>query len=229
MTLARFGDTAVQRFWNKVERGGPDDCWPWTGSATPQGYGWLRGRKRGPQRIARAHRFSYELATGADPGARWVLHRCDNPRCVNPAHLFLGTVQDNTADMMRKGRDRHAVGSRHHNAKLTEARVVEARAAVGSGESVAAVARRLGVSANTLSAAVDGRQWRHVRAPVPDMSALERGERHHGAKLNADAVREIRRARAAGETFRVLAQRFRVSEPTIVAVALRRTWTHVPD
>lgn len=87
-------------FWSKVQKGGPDECWIWTGSKTPSGYGQLRIR----QRACVAHRFSYELNIGPVPNSLFVCHRCDNPGCVNPGHLFLGNQQDNVADMVRKGR-----------------------------------------------------------------------------------------------------------------------------
>jgi hypothetical protein len=97
---------ASERFWSKVDRRGPDECWPWLSAKLKAGYGkmWV-GRKRTPdRRMVLAHRFSYELAKGAIPEGMLVCHRCDNPSCVNPAHLFLGDDKANTADMWAKGR-----------------------------------------------------------------------------------------------------------------------------
>ncbi len=86
------------RFWEKVQKG--DGCWEWTGAKT-RGYGVINmGRGKG---LKGAHRLSYEINVGP-VGALWVLHRCDNPPCVRPDHLFLGTTADNTQDMMSKGR-----------------------------------------------------------------------------------------------------------------------------
>lgn len=83
-----------------------DGCWVWQGSKNRDGYGlFMRdGRRRPGRRCERASRVSWELHRGPIPRGLWVLHKCDNPSCVNPDHLFLGTVQDNVADMMRKGR-----------------------------------------------------------------------------------------------------------------------------
>lgn len=99
--------TTKQRFWSKVDRNGPAHpelgtrCWVWTAS-TAAGYGNFCVRR--PLNVG-SHRFSWELSNGPIPEGLWVLHRCDNRRCVNPAHLFLGTAKDNVRDMIAKGRD----------------------------------------------------------------------------------------------------------------------------
>jgi hypothetical protein len=93
--------TAEQRFWKMVDRNGPNGCWLWTGGKTGSGYGRIDIDEKG----VRAHRFSYELDTGINPGKLQVLHKCDNPPCVNPEHLFLGTIFDNMRDCALKKRN----------------------------------------------------------------------------------------------------------------------------
>lgn len=98
-----------QRFWKHVTKDGPNGCWVWGDSRTEFGYGLLvkeRSSKtyRGKQKTA--HRLSWELHHGEVPDGLSVLHRCDNPPCVNPDHLFLGTHADNMRDMFEKGRNR---------------------------------------------------------------------------------------------------------------------------
>src|SRR5256885_74384 len=88
-------------FWNRKTIS-PSGCWEWVGSKRELGYGQVRYKGRS----ARAHRIAWELTFGEIPDGRSVLHKCDNPPCINPDHLFLGTQQDNVDDMFRKGRQK---------------------------------------------------------------------------------------------------------------------------
>lgn len=89
----------MERFWSKVRKS--DGCWEWTASVNAKGYGRFGVTSR---HIVAAHRFAYELVVGPIPDDQWVLHRCDNPRCVRPDHLFTGSPLDNSTDMVSKGR-----------------------------------------------------------------------------------------------------------------------------
>lgn len=98
----RRSQTVVQRFARFVQVGEPNACWEWTGFRIPDGYGQITIRSR--QRTYKAHRLAWEIAHGPIPEGLQVCHKCDNPPCCNPAHLFLGTARDNVMDRERKGR-----------------------------------------------------------------------------------------------------------------------------
>ena len=147
----------LERFWARVQKS--DGCWEWTGARTAAGgYGeimvdgvpW------------RAHRLSWTLVNGPIADGARVLHRCDNPPCVRPEHLFLGSQAENVADMEAKGRARHPVGERHGNAKLTEEAVRSIRAAHRSGVTRAYLARQHGVGWDAIGKIVSGEMWAHV-------------------------------------------------------------------
>jgi hypothetical protein len=157
--------TLAERFWSKVERRGSDDCWLWTAATNERGYGVMRpeGRRSGP--TIKAHRVSAHLA-GMQIDGLAVLHRCDNPPCVNPAHLRLGTQLANVDDMVRKGRQNR--GSARPHSKLTEADIPVIRNRLAAGELHRAIAADYGVSRSRISSIASGRNWRHVLPAVAD-------------------------------------------------------------
>lgn len=143
-----------ERFWSKVDRSG--ECWVWTG-AKSKGYGIFCALGR---TAVRAHRVSWWLEHGALPTAH-VLHKCDNPSCVRPAHLFLGTDLDNARDRAAKRRGVH--GSSHPRAKLSESDVRWMRwARAYAGATYVALAKAFGLSYKNTRLAVLGHTWRHV-------------------------------------------------------------------
>jgi len=146
------------RFWAKVQK--TDGCWIWQGDRFAYGYGRIKVRPR----TLLAHRVSWEIAHGPIPPGLFVCHHCDNPPCVNPAHLFLGTCDDNIRDRDRKGRGGWSAGSAHYLAKLSEPEVVAARYAYAlSGCTQAALMRALGVSQPTASRLLTGTSYRGAR------------------------------------------------------------------
>lgn len=159
-----------ERFWAKVQKS--EACWVWRGTIDARTGGYGRFRPDGHGRQVRAHRVSWELANGPIPEGMHVLHRCDNPPCVRPDHLFLGTNRDNIADRVAKGRGRGFTfrpdarskprGSQNGMAKLLESDIPHIRAAAAAGESQRAIARRYGVDPGTVWGIVRRRTWRHV-------------------------------------------------------------------
>lgn len=142
------GKTIGDRIAFYTRRG--EDCWEWTGPMSGVGYGRVRVG-RGWQL---AHRASYELEHGEIPAGLWVLHRCDNPKCVRPDHLFLGTAADNTADMLVKKRDRGPLPRLSEDA----VRMIRASSAMG-----VALAMQYGVTPGTISNIRLRHTWKHVK------------------------------------------------------------------
>lgn len=151
-----------ERFWQKVNVAGPNDCWQWTAyRANPGRHKLGYGQFNNHGKIESAHRVAWELTFGSIPEGMKVCHSCDNPLCCNPNHLFLGTQSDNVRDMDTKGRrvSMPAFGERHGNARLTEDTV---RFIHQSNESSAELARVLGVSRQSVSDVRNHKTWRHV-------------------------------------------------------------------
>lgn len=156
--------TLAERFWPKVQIGSADQCWPWLAPTNGAGYGTVfRGGKR-QSNMALAHRVAFELASGQSAEGQCVCHRCDNPICCNPGHLFLGSHAENSRDMVRKGRARpgHIYGAKQHSAKLTDDLVRQLRANPPAG-TMAEIGARYGLSARGINMVLRGETWRHVR------------------------------------------------------------------
>ena len=112
-----------ERFWSKVNIKDLLDCWEWTATKTPNGYGQFTVDRKKIQ----THRLAWEFTYGKIPEGLCVLHKCDNKACVNPAHLFIGTHNDNMQDMIKKNRQSHNTGQLNGNNKLTQNQVLEIR------------------------------------------------------------------------------------------------------
>jgi hypothetical protein len=150
------------RFWDKVQIGNPNECWPWLACKNNWGYGvFVIDKKQ-----YGAHRFSWMLANEQDiPTGMQVCHSCDNPACVNPAHLWLGTHSDNVADKVLKGRTTKGrpttFGENHGRAKLDNQDVREIRELLSTGElSKRAIAAKYGVSDTIVRKIANGTLWK---------------------------------------------------------------------
>lgn len=156
--------TLAERFWPKVRKHRhPDKCWSWRASTHKDGYGWIKIAGR----MDLAHRASWMVNFGAIPRGLYVLHKCDNPVCTNPKHLFLGTQIDNMKDMSAKGRrigrPTSGKGERAGGAKLTEKQVlaIRSRYAMG-GVSQCALAKRYGLTPSPIGQIINRITWRHI-------------------------------------------------------------------
>lgn len=175
----------LSKFWERVDKNGPipshlpelGPCWQWTGQIMNQKgkeYGWFSM----PHKNVRAHRVSYEINGSEIQKGMHVLHHCDNPSCVRPDHLWVGTHQQNMEDMKRKHRAGPAVhphtmkrGIEHHNAKLTEELVLEIRAfKTPKYSDFRNFGRKISISAETVRSAFLRKTWVHVGKTAVDIS-----------------------------------------------------------
>lgn len=155
----------LAKFWNRVLKRGPDECWPWTAGCFSNGYGCVS--LYGGSYIA--SRVAFFLTTGVDPMSLYTCHHCDNPPCCNPNHFFAGTAKQNGEDMAKKGRaisGYHAPeavqGEGNGNSKLTTAEVIEIRQLRRSGTRTMELVHKYGVTKNMINKIVRRDFWKHI-------------------------------------------------------------------
>jgi len=152
------------RFWSKVDKSSGDDaCWNWTAYIGDSGYGQFGVDGK----LTKSHRLAWELVNGNIPPGLWVLHKCDNRKCCNPSHLFLGTPTDNARDMISKGRRRPDIysypGESHTLHKLTDREVLRIRDLYAAGgTSHTKLANEFHISKSQVKRIIDWESWRHI-------------------------------------------------------------------
>jgi hypothetical protein len=207
--LPPLGPLQIARFWSRVAVKSPCECWDWQHRKLPSGYGVFSIGNRS----VLSHRVAYYLINSVQPGPQLVCHRCDNPSCCNPVHLFLGTSADNIHDMDQKGRGNRPKGYLHAHARLTAKDVCDIRT---SKESYAALSRKYGVSECCIGCAARGVTWKHIKTSVV------------GSKyISEDTVRAIRREHTAGVSQTALKIKYNMSDGNISLIVNYKTWKHV--
>ena len=239
MRRSRLGDIE-DRFWVRVDKRGPDDCWNWTGTLSNYGYGRIAGKLRGellarPGTVYLAHRISWIMANGPIPegGPKphgWVvMHKCDNPRCVNPAHLVLGSQRDNIDDMRTKRRDNdvglsRGFGINSSRFSLTAEQVAEVLA---SEEPAKTLAGKFGVCLSVIQKVrrdnLSPSRLAELNTRIRRQGA-PRGESVPNARLNDDLVRQIR---ASSNTNEWWSRQLGISETAIAQARRGQTFRHV--
>jgi len=149
----------IERFWSRVNKNTKNGCWEWVARLNPDGYGEFDCDNRG----YRAHRLSWFFKFGEIEKGLNVCHKCDNPKCVNPDHLFLGTQKENVMDMLSKNRQRSHKGTKNNKARLNEEKVSEIKRLRRSGLQYKEIADKFGVSVGCVSHILNGRHWTWVK------------------------------------------------------------------
>lgn len=187
------GFDSLKRFFSNVKENQETGCIEWIGSTTDKGYGSFSVNNK----KVRAHRFSYELEHGEIPEGNIVCHACDNPKCVNPKHLFLGTHKDNTQDMLSKKRQKNG------SDKLTWDDVKEIRRLGDSGVAPKIIAEMFKISSS------------HTRLVLRNEIWHDENFQGHKRKLTMDNALEIRKLKSEGVSSRELALKFKTSVTNI--------------
>lgn len=215
-----IGKTPQERF-KLQHRIAESGCWEWTGGKDQDGYGLFRGEIEG-QMMQRAHRWSWAFHNKSRiPTWGNICHKCDNPSCVNPEHLWLGTVMDNQTDKHRKGRARMLKGEELPWAKLDEEKV---RAILADPRPSSRIAEEYGISNGTVSDIKRRKSWAHL--DVEQVVKHKRLSHRIGVsqKLNEDAIRDIRASTLSGKE---LAAKYGISPQQVCGIRKRRAWKHV--
>jgi hypothetical protein len=217
--MPRSSRPLADRFWEKVIQAGPDDCWLWLGAKRYGGYGVIGAGGAGGGRHMVATHVSLLLAGVAVPDGMHVLHRCDNPSCVNPKHLWLGSREDNMRDASRKGR--MAMGVDHGRSKLTHQ---QARAIRASKKTHRELAEKYGVTPSQVSNIQLGKHWRLDRTVAYVPPGQRKGAKHGMARLTDDQVRSIR---SDLRNLQPIADEYGISIAQVSNIRLRKRWGHV--
>ncbi len=152
-------EKAVESFWTRVDKTDPSGCWIWTGCTTSSGYGRFFWHGKNSYL---AHRVAYEITFGSIPKGMFVCHKCDNPLCVNPDHLFSGTAADNMRDMAVKGRAASMLGTLNPSAKLNVKMVYKLRELYEQGKTVMEISHQMSVPYSNVWSIVKRKTWTHI-------------------------------------------------------------------
>lgn len=232
----------LERIIKDVDTG----CWVWTGHAIRPNrnashcYGvisiWNPETKRG--RAETTHRLSYREFVGEIPAGMCVMHKCDNPRCINPEHLAIGTQTQNMADMYAKGRNGASRGENHSQTKITIAQVKAIRADYAVGATQSSLAAKYGLSKCNVWNIVNFKSWKNVndssykfsakRAAKKITVARKRGSEHPQSKLGEIEVLKLRDLYASGRfTLKELSKQFGIGLTQTQRIVTRQSWGHI--
>lgn len=194
-------DDIKQKFYSNIRINPETGCWEWAGLRDKKGYGIFKALGF----THRANRFSWLLHKGEFPNELYVCHKCDNPPCVNPDHLFLGTQKDNMQDMVRKGRNADSKGIKNPRASLYDDAIIQIRKLWDLGESVKEIAIHFCVPKSTVQKIISNETWTHL-------PPCNRKTSNRGSHLRELDILEMRRLYGLGLSSTLLGKMFRLSQ-----------------
>ncbi len=213
--------TDAERFYAKVSKTPTDTgCLEWLGCCSPRGYGQFGWKGK----IYTAHRVAWELVNGPIPDGSLCCHKCDNRKCCNPAHIFLGTHADNMRDMVDKGRHVSVRGEQNYNTKLTEQDVIAIRGEKFAGWRRCDIAQHFGISGKQVGIILSRKNWAHIDAT---QDAARENERPPAAKLTEQDVIAIRSDLYREWTLAAIGKQFGITESQASNILNRKSWAHV--
>jgi len=206
--------TPLERFEEKYEINS-DGCWIWIASISKDGYGKFFANKK----HIRAHRFAYEHFIESIPDGMYVCHTCDETKCVNPDHLFLGTPADNLADMVAKRRSLY--GEKNPNVKLTDDVISDI---LKDKRNLTEIAKDYGVTGRTIGFIKQRKTWAHIPGEPDIRGKGARGERNPATKLTNGDVIAIR---CDHRTHQAIADDYGINRVTVTNIINRKKWAHI--
>lgn len=214
-----------ERFWKKVQQAGEDECWFWAAAYGRGGYGQftISGKHLKRDTPYGAHRVAYFLHYGVDPKDLFVCHKCDNPKCCNPKHLFLGTNQENTQDRQRKGR--FACGEKCSTGRtdiFSKTEVQEILNRYWGGETSTSISADYEVSQQTISDIIRGRSYKYVTREKPHQPKWMRL-----GKLTPEQIISMRQRYEKGEGITALAREFQITHAAAGRIVRKETYRNI--
>lgn len=219
--IEQFTEKDIKRFWSKVDVKSEDECWEWMAGDDGNGYGVIRINNKN----VKAHRFSYTINIGVIFDKLFVCHSCDNPSCVNPKHLWLGTNKDNSQDRDVKGRGNHPKGVAHGRTSLSENDIIYIRETYSKGNiTQKELAKQFGIVHSVVSYIVRGATWKNVAGKITKWENAARSR----SKLNKSQVKEIKMLLQEKNITQVeIAKTFNINRRTISAINKNIIWKDV--
>lgn len=218
-----------ERFWSKVNKDTDSGCWEWTATKNNKGYGMFTVSSYAGKQLA--HRLSYRDAHGPIPKGGLILHSCDNPACVNPEHLRIGTHKENVADMDERNRrvTNTPFGEANCNALLTAYQVIQMRRDYIAGVPKAQIAEANGITKASLDDVISGNSWKHLLGVdgAPSLADLKAARRL--TSVTAEDAREVWRLHFERNSVTEIVKQTGLGMHSVAGIVGGKTWRHLPD